>query len=151
MDFDGETIGQHCTAYGPDGEILWTVSRRPQPAWDNVPGGPRYPDADLFGDAKWEGKQHSSFEWKYRRGLRSLEPWQSRPTPNFAVKFYNCGEDNLLPGKKNGAVRLRNLDGVIGEPCLAAFQQPTDGCRDCTGPAWEWWTISSKRSAASGR
>jgi hypothetical protein len=28
--------GQHCTCYGPDDKILWTVSRRPQPAYDNA-------------------------------------------------------------------------------------------------------------------
>jgi hypothetical protein len=33
--------------------------------------------------------------------------------------------------------------------CLAAFQQPADGLRDCTGPAWEWWMIGSQRSSSS--
>ena len=79
-----------------------------------------------------------------------MEPWQSKPTQNFAVMFYNNGEDKLLPGRKNRGGRLRTLDEVIGRPCLAAFQQPADGCRDCTGPAWEWWTISSQRSSTSG-
>jgi hypothetical protein len=106
-------------------------------------------DADLFGDAKWEGKQHSSFERRYRKGLQWLERWQSKQTQRFAVKFYNCREDNLLHGKKNRGGRARTFDEVIGKRCLASFQQPTDGCRDCTGPAWEWWTIGSARSSSS--
>ena len=92
--FEGHVTNvKHCAAYGADGELLWVISSRPQPAWDNIPGGARYPDADLFGDARWAGKMHAAFERKYRRGLQWLDPWQSKPTQRFAVKFYNCGED----------------------------------------------------------
>jgi hypothetical protein len=54
-----------------------------------------------------------------------------------------------LPGKRNGGGHARNFREIIGKHCLAAFQQPTDGCRDCTGPAWEWWTIGSQRSSSA--
>jgi hypothetical protein len=111
---------KRCAAYDGDGKLLWVVSSRPQPAWDNVPGGPRYPDADLFAGARWEGKQHASFERKWRRGLQWLNAWQSRQAQRFAIKFYNCGEDGLLPGRKNGA-------DTRGRPN-----------RDCTGPDWEY-------------
>jgi hypothetical protein len=131
---------KRCACYGADGELLWVVSSRPQAAWDNVLGGERYPDADLFGETKWEGKLHAAFEAKYRRGLQWLDPWQSKPTQRFTVKFYNCAEDNLLPGKRNGGGRLRSFDGVVGR-CLAAFQQPTEGSRGCTGPDWEYQGI----------
>jgi hypothetical protein len=67
---DGHIAGKLCAAYGAEGELLWVVSSRPQPAWDNVPGGPRYPDIDLFGASKWEGKMHATFAKAYRRGLQ---------------------------------------------------------------------------------
>jgi hypothetical protein len=143
----GHARGKTCAAYGADGELLWVVSSRPQPAWDNVAGGPRYPDRDLFADARWEGKQHASFAKAFRRGLLWLQPWQSKAGQRFAVKFYNCGEDELLPGKRNGGGRARAYDETIGK-CLAAFQQPFEGRRDCRGPAWEWWTIGSKDSSS---
>ena len=117
VDFQGEVIGKHCTCYGPDGEVLWTVSKRPQPAWDNVEGGARYPDADLVGMPPWESKMHTAFAVKWQRGLQWLELWQSKKTERFAVTFYNAGEDKLLPGKKNG------------------------GRRDCTGPEWQYQGI----------
>ena len=142
----GHVKGKTCAAYGADGELLWVVSSRPQAAWDNEPGGSRYPDSDLFADARCEGKEHASFAKAFRRGLLWLQPWQSKETPRFAVKFYNCGEDSLLPGKKNGTVRLRNLDEIVGQSCLSAFQQPFEGRRDCRGPAWEMWTIGAKGS-----
>jgi hypothetical protein len=73
VDIDGNTTARkQCAAYGADGELLWVVSSRPQAAWDNEPGGSRYPDSDLFADARWEGKQHASFERRYRRGLQWL-------------------------------------------------------------------------------
>jgi hypothetical protein len=124
---DDNISGQHCVCYGPDEKIFWTISRRPQPAWDNVPGGARYPDTDLFSEPRWEGKQHAAFERKWQRGLQWLDPWQSKPTQRFAVKFYNAGENGLLPGRKNRG-----------------------GKRDCSGPAWEMWTIGSQRSSSSG-
>jgi hypothetical protein len=119
----GHVKGKTCAAYGADGELLWVVSSRPQAAWDNERGGPRYPDQDLFADARWEGKQHSAFERRWSRGLQWLDPWQSRPTQRFAIKFYNASEDGLLPGRKNGADRR-------GRPN-----------RDCTGPDWEYQGI----------
>jgi hypothetical protein len=124
VDIDGNpTTRKQCAAYGADGELLWVVSSRPQAAWDNERGGPRYPDQDLFADARWEGKQHAAFERRWRRGLQWLDPWQSRPTQRFAIKFYNASEDGLLPGRKNGADRR-------GRPN-----------RDCTGPDWEYQGI----------
>ena len=119
----GHVKGKTCAAYGADGKLLWVVSYRPQAAWDNEPGGSRYPDGDLFADARWEGKQHSSFERKWRRGLQWLNTWQSKQAQRFAIKFYNCGEDGLLPGRKNGA-------DIRGRPN-----------RDCTGPDWEYQGI----------
>ena len=71
--------GKLCAAYGADGELLWVVSSRPQPAWDDVTGVARYHDADLDVASKW-GKGHVDFEKKYRRGMQWLDPWQSRST-----------------------------------------------------------------------
>jgi hypothetical protein len=120
VDFDSKshvTDVKQCACYGANGELLWVISSRPQPAWDNVPGVARYRDADLDVEQRWQGKAHTDFEKKYLRGLQWLGPWQSRPTQRFAVKFYNAGEDNLLPGKQNR------------------------GRRDYTGPDWEYQGI----------
>jgi hypothetical protein len=115
------TTLKQCACYGPDGELLWVVSSRPQAAWDNVvPSASRYHDADLDVEPKWQGKAHADFEKKYLRGQQWLDPWQSRQTQRFAVKFYNASEDGLLPGRLNGAERR-------GRPN-----------RDCTGPDWEY-------------
>jgi hypothetical protein len=115
------TTLKQCACYGPDGELLWAVSSRPQAAWDNVvPSASRYHDADLDVEPKWEGKAHVDFEKKYLRGQQWLDPWQSRPAQRFAVKFYNAGEDGLLPSRLNGAE-------IRGRPN-----------RDCTGPDWEY-------------
>ena len=112
---------KRCAAYGADGKLLWVISSRPQAAWDDVvPNAARYHDADLDVDPKWQGKAHADFEKKYRRGLQWSTPWQSKPTQRFAIKFYNAGEDGLLPGRKNGA-------DIRGRPN-----------RDCTGPDWEY-------------
>jgi hypothetical protein len=74
----------------------------------------------LFSEPRWAGKQHAAFERKWWRGLQWLDPWQSKEAQRFAVKFYNIGEDGLLPGRKNGADRR-------GRPN-----------RDCTAPDWEY-------------
>ena len=126
------TIVKRCAAYGADGKFLWVVSSRPQAAWDNVvPDAARYHEADLDVDRKWQGKAHADFEKNYLKGLQWSVPWQSKPTQRFAIKFFNCGEDGLLPGRKNGA-------DIRGRPN-----------RDCTGPAWEMWTIGSQLSSSS--
>jgi hypothetical protein len=114
---------KRCATYGAGGELLWVVSSRPQPAWDNVRGVARRVDADLDVPNKWQGKAHVDFEKKYRRGQQWVNAWQSRPTHRFAVKFYNAGEDGLLPGRLNGAE-------IRGRPN-----------RDCTGPEWEYQGI----------